>query len=107
MIQPKATMMPPNAVINFGPRTGPRTSTIHPWMGVSQVSIAMKTLNATWIAAMDQPCALLMGLTNNVQPYWRLAINTMQMMTKINWRQRDALAVVAAVGAAVVIEDIF
>jgi hypothetical protein len=36
-----------------------------------------------------------------------LAINTMQMMTKINWLQRVAPAVVAAAGAAVVTEDIF
>jgi len=55
-------------------------STIQPSIGVSQVSSAMKTANANWIEAIDQPCALLIGLTNSVQPYCRLAIITMQMM---------------------------
>src|ERR1700745_2115021 len=31
-----------------------------------------------------------MGLTNNVQPYCRLAIITMQMMPKMSWPQRVA-----------------
>ena len=74
-------MMPPNATTNFGPRRGPRMSTIQPSIGVSQVSSAMKMLKANWMAAMDQPCALLIGLTNSVHPYCRLAIITMQMMT--------------------------
>jgi hypothetical protein len=38
----------------------------------------MKIEKANWIEAIDQPCALLIGLTNSVQPYWRLAIITMQ-----------------------------
>ena len=42
MIQPSATMMPPKAITNFDPRRAPRLSTIHPSIGVSQVSNAMK-----------------------------------------------------------------
>ena len=48
-------------------------------MGVSQVAKAMKIAKANWIEAIDQPCALFNGLTNNVQPYCKLAIITMQM----------------------------
>ena len=88
MTQPSATMMPPNATISFGPRRAPRVSTIQPSIGVSQVSSAMKMLNANWIDASDQPCALLIGLTNSVQPYCRLAISTMQMMPTMSWPQR-------------------
>ena len=40
----------------------------------------MKIAKANWIEAIDQPCALLIGLTNSVHPYWRFAIITMQMM---------------------------
>ncbi len=79
MTQPTATMMPPKATISFGPRCGPSMSTIQPSIGVSQVSSAMKIAKANWIEAIDQPCALLIGLTNSVQPYCRLAIITMQM----------------------------
>src|ERR1700676_222078 len=89
-IHPAATMMPPNATINSAPRCGPRMSTIQPSIGVSQVSRAMKMLNANWIAAMDQPCAWLIGVTNSVHPYCRLAIITMQTMTESNWLQRTA-----------------
>src|SRR3974390_3203176 len=78
MTQPIATMTPPKATIIFGPRCGPNISTIHPWIGVSQVSSAIKIENATWIEVIDQPCALLIGLTNSVQPYCRLAIIIMQ-----------------------------
>src|SRR3974377_1978160 len=70
--------MPPKATISFGPRRGPRTSTIHPGIGVNHVSSAMKIKKATWIEAIEQPCALLIGLTNSVQPYCRLAIMIMQ-----------------------------
>src|SRR5215472_19204807 len=84
MTQPMPTKMPPNATTNLGPRRGPRTSAIHPWMGVSHVSSAMKMLNANWIDASDQPCALLIGLTNSVQPYCRLAIRIMQRMQQIS-----------------------
>ena len=45
-------------------------------------------LNATWISAITQPCALFIGLTNKVQPYCRLAIITMQMMPASSWSQR-------------------
>src|SRR5262249_36769182 len=71
---PMATVMPPKATTTFGPRCGPRTSAIQPATGVSHVSSAMKIENATWIEAIDQPCALFIGLTNSVQPYCRLAI---------------------------------
>src|SRR5579862_4837393 len=79
MTQPMPTMMPPKPIMILGPRVGPSTSTIQPWIGVSQVSSAMKIANANWIEAIDQPFALLIGLTNSVQPYCRLAIITMQM----------------------------
>src|SRR5208282_3623069 len=98
---PRPTAIPPNATIILGPCRGPRMSTIQPWIGVSQVSRAMKTAKANWIDAMDQPWALLIGLTNSVHPYCRLAIITMHMMTKINWLQREALAVDVATGAVV------
>ena len=74
----------------MGPRRGPRISTIQPSIGVNHVSSAMKMLNASWIEAIDQPCALLIGLTKSVQPYCRLAISTMQMMPKKSWPQRGA-----------------
>ena len=74
-------MMPPNATIELRPACAGRAlSTIQPSIGVSQVSSAMKIAKANWIDAIDQPCALLIGLTNSVQPYCRLAIITMQMM---------------------------
>ena len=63
-------------------------STIHPSMGVSHVSRAMKIAKATWIEAIDQPCALLIGLTKSVQPYCRLAIITMQMTQIAKYAQR-------------------
>src|SRR5579863_9407165 len=88
MAQPMATMMPPKATTNFGPRRGPSRSTIHPSIGVSHVSRAMKIANATWIEAMVQPCALLIGLTNSVQPYCKLAIIIMQMMIIIRLTHR-------------------
>src|SRR3984957_12693158 len=106
MTHPSATVMPPNATTSFGPRFGPSTSAAQPRIGVSQVSSAMKMAKANWIAAIDQPCALLIGLTNSVQPYCRLAIRTMQRMTKISWLQRVAPSVAVA-GAAVVTVDIF
>jgi hypothetical protein len=58
--------MPPAATTSLAPRRSPRLSTIQPWIGVSQVSSAMKMLNASWIDAIDQPWALLMGLTKSV-----------------------------------------
>src|SRR5664279_417265 len=88
MTQPTATMMPPNPTMSFGPRLTPSISTIQPSIGVSHVSSAMKTAKATWIEAIDQPCALLIGLTNKVHPYCRFAIITMQMTQKISWAQR-------------------
>src|SRR5512135_778612 len=38
--------------------------------------------------AIAQPCAALIGCTNSVQPYWRLAIITMQMMPTTSWNHR-------------------
>src|SRR5580693_2406723 len=88
MTQPSATVRPPKATIILGPLRGPMASTIQPSTGVSQVSSAIKILNASWISAIDQPCALLIGLTNRVQPYCRLAISTMQAMPTTSWVQR-------------------
>ena len=96
-------MMPPNATTSFGPRRAPRLSTIQPSIGVSQVSSAMKMLNANWIEAIDQPCALLIGLTNSVQPYCRLAISTMQMMPKMSCAQRVAGVAAAPRSTSVVV----
>src|SRR5215469_5535731 len=76
--------MPPAATTSLGPRRSPRLSTIQPWIGVSQVSSAMKILNASWIDAIDQPWALLMGLTKIVQPYCRLAISIMHKMQQMS-----------------------
>src|SRR5579862_8377039 len=90
MIQPRATRIPPHATTTLGPVRTPRVSTIQPSIGVSQVSNAMKMLNANWIDASDQPCALLIGLTNSVHPYCRLAINTMHRMQRISCVQRVA-----------------
>jgi len=41
--------------MSLGPRCGPKMSTIHPWIGVNQVSSAMKIEKANWIEAIDQP----------------------------------------------------
>src|SRR5690349_18050447 len=105
MTQPIATVMPPKATTAFGPRFGPRTSASQPATGVSHVSSAMKIEKATWIEAIDQPCALLMGLTNSVQPYCRLAIIIMQMTQIASRTQRVAatLSVRTALDAVVII----
>ena len=95
MTQPSPTMMPPKAIISLGPRRAPRLSTIQPSIGVSHVSSAMKIEKANWMDASDQPCALLIGLTNSVQPYCKLAISTMQMMQMISWVQRVSEAAAA------------
>src|SRR3984885_15919321 len=97
-------MTPPNATISLGPLRGPMASTIQPSTGVSQVSSAIKMLNASWISAIDQPCALLIGLTNSVQPYCRLAISTMQMMPTMSCAQR-VLEKVAASDLTAAIEE--
>ena len=79
-------------------------STIQPSIGVSQVSSAMKIVNASWIAARASKrhprksnpqalCASRIGLTNSVQPYCRLAIITMQKMTATSWLHLVALSV--------------
>ncbi len=84
MIQPMATKTPPAAMTNFGPIL----SASQPSIGVSQVSSAMKMLKAIWMSATTQPWALFIGPTNNVQPYCRLAIITMQMMPAMSCHQR-------------------
>ena len=105
MTHPIATVMPPKATISFGPRCGPNISTIHPSIGVSQVSSAMKIEKATWIEAIDQPCALLIGLTNSVQPYCRLAIIIMQttQIARKAQRTRETLWVPTRFDVVVVI----
>src|SRR5579872_692088 len=78
---------------------------MNPSIGVSQVSNAMKRLNATWMLAISQLCAFAIGGTKNVQPYWRLAIIAMQMTPTISCIQRKpfdtpwlgALAAVAVI----------
>src|SRR6516225_2614600 len=90
MTQPMATVMPPKATTTFGPRCGPRTSATQPATGVSQVSSAMKIENANWMDAIDQPCALFIGLTNSVQPYCKLAIIIMQTTQIASKPQRTA-----------------
>ena len=54
---------------------------------------------------MDQPCALLIGLTNRVHPYCRLAIITMQTMQQMSLIQRvpSDTFTPAALPAAIVI----
>ncbi len=84
MIQAIPTMIPPNATISRGPFFAPMRSTIQPSIGVSQVSSATNMLKAIWMSATDQPCATLIGWTNKVQPYCRLAIITMQTMPMIS-----------------------
>src|ERR1700722_7238424 len=106
MTQPNATVMPPKATISRGPFRAPSASTIQPSTGVSQVSSAIKMLNASWISAIDQPCALLIGLTNSVQPYCRLAISTMQMMPTMSCAQRVVEEAVASDLSAAVEEAI-
>src|ERR1700746_3029397 len=103
MIQPIATVMPPKATMSFGPRCGPRISTIHPSMGVSHVSSAMKIEKANWIDVIDQPWALLIGLTNRVQPYCKLAIMIMQMtqIARKPQRKLEALSARARFDAVV------
>src|SRR5215470_14520912 len=101
-----ATRIPPEATIAFGPRWGPKTSANQPATGVSQVSSAMKMAKAHWIAARDQSgCAALIGFTNSVQPYCRLAIEIMQMMTDTSCVHRvadDAFAPTPTVLATVI-----
>src|SRR3954470_22749124 len=48
----------------------------------------MKMLNANWMSAIAQPCALFIGCTNSVQLYWRLAIIIMQTTPKMSCAQR-------------------
>src|SRR5262245_45076479 len=67
---------------------GPKRSTRYPSAGTSQVSNSTKSVNATWIDARFQPYFSLMGIVKSVQPYWRLAIITMQMMPTVSWPQR-------------------
>src|ERR1035437_2579606 len=86
-----ASSTQPAATRNDAPSTtmrGPYLSTNHPSIGISQVSTSTKMVKATWIAGFVQPCLSAIGLTNNVHPYWRLAIIDMQMMPTISCHQR-------------------
>ena len=58
-VQPMATITPPIMTTFFGPNL----STNQPSIGISQVSVSTKTLNATWIAASAQLFASFIGLT--------------------------------------------
>src|SRR5579872_625151 len=53
---------------------GPSLSMSHPEQGMNQVSAAMKNVNAHWTSESFQWCAAIIGLTNRVQAYCRLAI---------------------------------
>src|SRR6266699_7332620 len=86
MAQAMPTRMPPTRTTIFGPKR----STSQPSTGTSHVSVSTKIVKATWIAARPQWYFWSIGLTNNVQPYCRLAIITMQMMPKTSWPQRVA-----------------
>src|SRR5665213_3887343 len=76
MIQESPARMPPTSTTG----RGPNLSISQPSTGTSHVSQSTKIVNATWIAAFDQPNFSDIGLTNNVQPYCRLATIAMQMI---------------------------
>src|SRR5215472_8423761 len=76
--------MPPARIIHFGPTR----STMAPSMGTSQVSHRMKMVKATWISALDQPNCVVMGTTNSVHAYCRLATADMQMIPRMSWVHR-------------------
>src|SRR5215831_15135502 len=80
----KPTRMPPTKTTIFGPKR----STSQPSIGTSQVSVNTKIVKAIWIAARPQWYFWSIGLTNNVQPYCRLAIITMQTMPTNNCAKR-------------------
>src|ERR1700722_5810695 len=54
-------------------------------------------VKATWMDARSQPCFCPIGPTNSVQPYWRLAIITMQTMPIRSCSQRPDGGCAAAV----------
>ena len=56
-------------------------------------------LKAIWMSATAQPWATFIGWTNNVQPYCRLAIITMQTMPMISWSQRFTAGMAAGAPA--------
>src|ERR1700733_8185920 len=90
-----ATKIPPSATTT----RGPKRSTNQPSTGTSHVSVAMKTLNASWMAAAPQWYFWSIGLTKSVQPYCRLAIITMQSTPTTSCPQRPAGCATAASGA--------
>src|ERR1700720_1165465 len=69
---------------------GPYLSTNQPSIGTSHVSNRTNSVNATWIDARSQPNFFWMSGTKNVQPYWRLAIITMQTTPMTSCTQGDA-----------------
>src|ERR1700720_1673344 len=87
----------PTTTTNFGPKR----STNQPSTGTSQVSVSTKMLKATWIAARPQWYLASIGKTNSVQPYWRLAIITMQAMPKASCHQRNGEGRAAAARASI------
>src|SRR5438105_3057485 len=74
---------------------GPYLSTNQPSTGTSQVSSSTNSVNATWMSLRLQPCLVSIGVTNRVQPYWRLAIIDMQTMPNSSWSHRLELLGVA------------
>src|ERR1700676_1405567 len=84
--QARATIPPPNMTTAWGPYRSTNQASI----GTSQVSVKTKIEKATWIAARPQWNFASIGLTNNVQPYCRLAIMAMQSTPTSNCIQRLA-----------------
>ena len=107
--QAMAHRRPPKSVT----MRGPYLSTNQPSTGTSHVSVTMKIVNATWMAARSQPCFSCMGLTKNVQPYCMLAIMHMQMTPKINCIQRNesgfpaTSVVVASFAVSIALSSVF
>src|SRR3982074_2074900 len=60
-------------------------------------------VKATWMDARSQPCFCPIGPPNGVQPYWRLAIITMQTMPISSCSQRPDGGCVVAVGYDVMV----
>jgi hypothetical protein len=102
MIQAAATRTPLARTSTLGPKRSTRT----PEIGATQVSVTMKMVKATWIAALPQWYLTSIGSMKSVQPYCRLAIITRQMMPRMSWPQRvhrDTDADAARAGASEVV----
>src|SRR5690349_16908534 len=90
------TSTPPTRTTIFGPKR----STSQPSTGTSQVSVKTKIVKATWIAARPQWYFWSIGFTNNVHPYCRFAIITMQTMPTNSWTNRTDTGGAAAEAVA-------